>query len=66
MVFVKEEYSVKLENHNGLIDVHLLVLDSIADWEHALAISHVSRPAPGRATKCYIELMEILSHEKAK
>ena len=57
---------MKLKNHIGLIDVHLLLLDSIADWNRAIAISHVNRPVPGGATKYYMELMETLSHEKAK
>jgi putative intracellular protease/amidase len=28
-------------------DVHLFVLDTMADWEPALAIGHINRPAPG-------------------
>lgn len=28
-------------------DVHLFVLDTLADWEPGYAIAHVSRPAPG-------------------
>jgi len=27
--------------------VHLLVLDTLADWEPGLAIAHINRPAPG-------------------
>ena len=28
-------------------DVHLLVLDTLADWEPGLAIAHLNQPAPG-------------------
>lgn len=28
-------------------DVHLLVLDTLADWEPGFAIAHLNRPAPG-------------------
>ena len=28
-------------------DVHLFVLDTLADWEPGLAIAHINRPAPG-------------------
>ncbi|WP_437681913.1 type 1 glutamine amidotransferase family protein [Sorangium sp. So ce131] len=28
-------------------DVHLLVLDTLADWEPGFAIAHINRPAPG-------------------
>jgi putative intracellular protease/amidase len=42
---------MKSENYNGLGDVHLFVLDSMADWEPAFAIAHVNRPAPGMASK---------------
>ena len=27
--------------------VHLLVLDTLADWEAGLAVAHINRPAPG-------------------
>jgi putative intracellular protease/amidase len=42
---------MKSENYNGLGDVHLFVLDSMADWEPAFAIAHINRPAPGMASK---------------
>jgi transcriptional regulator GlxA family with amidase domain len=32
-------------------DVHVLVLDTLADWELGLAIAHVNRPAPGVASR---------------
>ncbi len=35
-------------------DVHLLVLDTLADWEPGFAVAHINRPAPGvpRRTAC--------------
>ena len=35
------------ENKEGMRDVHLFVMDSMADWEPAFAIAHINRPAPG-------------------
>jgi putative intracellular protease/amidase len=32
-------------------DVHLLVLDTLADWEPGLAIAHINQPAPGMPSK---------------
>jgi putative intracellular protease/amidase len=32
-------------------DVHLFVLDGLADWEPGLAVAHIQRPAPGLAAK---------------
>lgn len=32
-------------------DVHLLVLDTLADWEPGLAIAHIQRPAPGMPSR---------------
>jgi putative intracellular protease/amidase len=32
-------------------DVHLLVLDTLADWEPGLAIAHLNEPAPGMRSK---------------
>ncbi len=32
-------------------DVHLFVVDTMADWEPALAIAHINRPAPGVASR---------------
>lgn len=32
-------------------DVHLFVVDTMADWEPAFAISHINRPAPGVPTR---------------
>jgi len=31
-------------------DVHLLVLDTFADWEPGLAIAHINQPAPGMSS----------------
>ena len=28
-------------------DVHVLVMDTMADWEPAFAVAHINRPAPG-------------------
>jgi putative intracellular protease/amidase len=32
-------------------DVHLFVLDTLADWEPGLAIAHLNEPAPGMPSK---------------
>jgi putative intracellular protease/amidase len=32
-------------------NVHLLVLDTLADWEAGLAIAHINEPAPGMPSK---------------
>ena len=32
-------------------DVHVLVLDTMADWEPAIAVAHINRPAPGRPSR---------------
>jgi putative intracellular protease/amidase len=32
-------------------DVHLLVLDTLADWDPGLAIAHLNQPAPGMPSK---------------
>jgi len=32
-------------------DVHLLVLDTLADWEPGLAIAHLNEPAPGMPSR---------------
>jgi len=32
-------------------DVHLLVLDTLADWEPGLTIAHLNEPAPGMPSK---------------
>ncbi|MBI5536468.1 MAG: glutamine amidotransferase [Deltaproteobacteria bacterium] len=32
-------------------DVHVLVLDTMADWEPAIAIAHINRPAPGKPSR---------------
>ena len=34
-----------------LRDVHLFVLDTLADWEPGLAIAHINAPAPGLPAK---------------
>jgi putative intracellular protease/amidase len=36
-----------MSGRNGVRDVHLLVLDTLADWEPGYAIAHINRPAPG-------------------
>lgn len=50
---------MKFENNNGLSDVHLFVLDSMADWEPAFAIAHINRPAPGIASKYSVKTVGI-------
>ncbi|MCP4146438.1 MAG: hypothetical protein GY757_01685, partial [bacterium] len=50
---------MKYENHNGLSDVHLFVLDSMADWEPAFAIAHINRPAPDIASKYSVKTVGI-------
>ena len=32
-------------------DVHLFVLDTMADWEAAFAVAHINRPAPGMPSR---------------
>ena len=32
-------------------DVHLLVVDTMADWEPAVAAAHINRPAPGMRSR---------------
>jgi len=41
---------MKPEKHNDLNDIHLFVLDSMADWEPSFAIAHINRPAPGMSS----------------
>ena len=36
---------------NTIQDVHLLLLDTLSDWEPGFAIAHVHRPAPGVASR---------------
>lgn len=50
---------MKSKNHNGLSDVHLVVLDSMADWEPAFAIAHINRPAPGIASNYSVKTVGI-------
>jgi len=50
---------MKSENHNGLSDVHLFVLDSMADWEPAFAIAHINRPAPGVASEYRVKTVGV-------
>ncbi|MCF8070648.1 MAG: glutamine amidotransferase [Desulfobacterales bacterium] len=50
---------MNFKNHNGLSDVHLFVLDSMADWEPAFAIAHINRPAPGIASKYCVKTVGI-------
>lgn len=50
---------MKFENHNDLRDVHLFVVDSMADWEPAFAIAHINRPAPGIASKYRVKTVGI-------
>jgi len=35
-------------------DVHLLVLDTLADWEPGLTIAHLNDPAPGMSSKYHV------------
>jgi putative intracellular protease/amidase len=32
-------------------DVHLLVLDTLADWEPGFAVAHINRPSPGLTSR---------------
>jgi putative intracellular protease/amidase len=32
-------------------DVHLFVVDTMADWEPAFAVAHINRPAPGMSSR---------------
>lgn len=32
---------------NNMKDVHLFLVDTMADWEPAFAVAHINRPAPG-------------------
>lgn len=50
---------MKTESHNGSNDVHLFVLDSMADWEPGFAIAHINRPAPGIAPKYSVKTVGI-------
>ena len=50
---------MKSENQNGFSDVHLFVLDSMADWEPGFAIAHINRPAPGLASKYSVKTVGI-------
>jgi putative intracellular protease/amidase len=50
---------MKSENHDGLNDVHLFIIDSMADWEPAFAIAHINRPAPGLASKYRVKTVGI-------
>jgi putative intracellular protease/amidase len=36
-----------MANSTIIKDVHLLLLDTLSDWEPGLAIAHINRPAPG-------------------
>jgi putative intracellular protease/amidase len=36
-----------MANDNAVRDVHLFVLDTLADWEPAYATAHINAPAPG-------------------
>ncbi len=47
------------ENKTGLKDVHLFVLDTMADWEPAFAIAHINRPAPGVASEFRVKTVGI-------
>ncbi len=41
----------KLPPERDQREVHLFVLDTMADWEPALAIAHINRPAPGMSSR---------------
>lgn len=43
------------ENNNNISDVHLFVLDGMADWEASFATAHINRPAPGVPSKYSIK-----------
>jgi putative intracellular protease/amidase len=40
-------------------DVHLFVLDTLADWEPAFAIAHINRPTPGAPTRYHVRTMAL-------
>jgi putative intracellular protease/amidase len=50
---------MKPENQNGSSDVHMFVLDSMADWEPGFAIAHINRPAPGIASRYRVKTVGI-------
>jgi len=50
---------MKTENNSGISDVHMFVLDSMADWEPAIAIAHINRPAPGIVSKYSVKTVGI-------
>ena len=50
---------MRSDKNKGLSDVHLFVLDSMADWEPAFAIAHINRPAPGMASKYNVKTVGI-------
>lgn len=45
-------------------DVHLVVLDTMADWEPSFAIAHINQPAPGIASRYQVRTVG-LSREPA-
>jgi len=42
-------------------DVHLLVLDTLADWEPGLAIAHLNQPAPGMPSQYRVRTVGLSS-----
>lgn len=50
---------MKSGNDKNFSDVHLFVLDSMADWEASFAISHINRPAPGVPSKYRVKTVGI-------
>jgi putative intracellular protease/amidase len=50
---------MKAEHNTGSKNVHLFVLNTMADWEPAIAIAHINRPAPGFASKHNVKTVGI-------
>lgn len=42
-------------------DVHLLVLDTLADWEPGFAIAHINQPAPGMPSRYRVRTVGLSS-----
>src|SRR5687767_593981 len=40
-----------MANSSSTQDVHLLLLDTLSDWEAGFAIAHINRPAPGVSSR---------------
>ena len=46
-------------DENSMQIVHLFVIDTMADWEPAFAISHINRPAPGITSEYIVKTVGI-------